>query len=619
MEELTRIRPRKFEKIWVGDFETTTIESQYFKKHKKGRVIAWEIQELRNDTNYFQGCSLQEFESWFLTLKGNHQIYFHNAGRFDNFVFLNYALSHWYNKLTPNNSEIEYSYIKTRNKIMGFYIRHRRTKQTVVINDSILLLLYSIKDLGKMFNCPKLTTDYNIEPVDKLEDLPKDYLDYLHQDVKILNVALSKFAEDVEKVNAKYNITKGWNKMTMANLSRTLISAVDINEKYKISFESQEKAREFYRGGYTCLNKSIEDTIIYGNFKMIDAKSHYPSIMSLFKLPAYEPIKINAKEIDDYECVFVKITGIIRRNKNDWGTIPVKGEFDRYIVNADYTPFEFAGSYVEWSIQEKFYEFESWTYQEIWGFEETQNVMNDVIKDFYKLKETEANPLTYKLFLNSIYGSCGMKANYPETFFVKDNEDPPFQFLNKNKTKGYIFANYKRTCYFEGYKEVEYATQLPGNTKCWNRWIAAYITSIGRYILQKFISYSPKHVYYGDTDSLLIDDAYPLHMIKLGKGLGDWDIDKDNLTEFIVQGPKRYILGSNDKTVKTSFSGIRKDLFTETFQDNADIFGQEIIDLGQQKAIISKDYDWFPLIIKNDYKNHRKIALNKMKGIDNEI
>ena len=435
MLSLKRIKPRKFKNIWVGDFETTTMESEYFKKNNTGRLIAWEIQLLGDDTQYSVGASMEELEEWFYKLKGNHQIYFHNLGRFDGFVLLNWALEHWYNEMAPNDSKIEFSYIQTRSKIMQFSMRHRTKGTTLVFNDSLLLLTYGIAALGKMFNMEKASTNYHIEPVDRLEDLPKDYLDYLHQDVCILNKALSDFAEEVSAVNEKHGIKAGWNKMTMANLSRTLITKVDINEKYKITFESQEKAKDYYRGGYTNLNKSIEDKVIKGKFMMVDAKSHYPSIMYLTPLPAYEPVKIKKKDINRYECVFVKVEGIIECNLNNWGTIPVKGQFDNYIVNAKDTEFVFTGSYIEWQIQEKFYKFKTWKYVEIWGFEETQNVMNDVIKEFYDLKETKENPLTYKLFLNSMYGSCGMKANYPETFFFKKGDEKPFQFMNKKNTK----------------------------------------------------------------------------------------------------------------------------------------------------------------------------------------
>jgi len=50
----------------------------------------------------------------------------------------------------------------------------------------------------------------------------------------------------------------------------------------------------------------------------------------------------------------------------------------------------------------------------------------------------------------------------------------------------------------------EYEEEYPRTKPCWNKWIAAAITSWGRYILLEKISRDPENVLYGDTDSLLM-------------------------------------------------------------------------------------------------------------------
>lgn len=616
MQKLNKIKTTKeiTPNYYVADFETTTMNSKYFQEHKKGSLIAWLVQPLGDYETDFHGTDFVGFENWLLSLEWPSVIFFHNLAKFDAYVIIAYALERWRNNLNQRNSPIKYSYQKVNGGILSMTIKTPKT--FIILQDSIRLLTLPVASLGTILGYPKLTTDYDIDPVNSWDELPEEMRVYLKRDVEIVNKSLLHFKETIDNLSARYQAN--WNpfKLTASSLSRDIINYFDENKLFKITIESQEHSNKYMRGGFTNFNqhyilKDIKDDLV-----MWDAKSHYPSIIYSKKLPAGEPWYYDdlvefkelflKKQLPDYEIIFVYVKGRIKKSLNGWSAIPKKGDIDNYhyVPEDSDIEFEFGGLIQEWEIIFKFYEFHEWEFTEVPYWESGQQILQSVIKDLYQLKETEKNNLGYKLILNSIYGSCAMKHTYGEEWYFSKNEPPLIEFTKDKKLYHYIQQK-QENFYYKTYNLYEYEEERPLDSPCWNKWIAAAITSWGRYILLEKISRDPDNVLYGDTDSLLMfKRANIFYDGEQGKQLTQWDVDKDNIDSALILGPKRYFLYNNNKPIKHSFAGVSKKYWDSlSYEEIESLFKQEMIILadGQMRKVSKSEYNFFPFLEKIDY------------------
>lgn len=616
MQKLNKIKTTReiTPNYYVADFETTTMNSKYFQENKKGSLIAWLVQPLGDYETDFHGTDFVGFENWLLSLECPSVIFFHNLAKFDAYVIIAYALERWRNNLNQRNSPIKYSYQKVNGGILSMTIKTPKT--FIILQDSIRLLTLPVASLGAILGYPKLTTDYDIDPVSSWDELPEEMRIYLKRDVEIVNKSLLHFKETIDNLSARYQAN--WNpfKLTASSLSRDIINYFDENKLFKITIESQEHSNKYMRGGFTNFNqhyilKDIKDDLV-----MWDAKSHYPSIIYSKKLPAGEPWYYEdlaefkelflKNQLPDYEIIFVYVKGRIKKSLNGWSAIPKKGDIDNYhyVPEDSDIEFEFGGLIQEWEIMFKFYEFHEWEFTEVPYWESGQQILQSVIKDLYQLKETEKNNLGYKLILNSIYGSCAMKHTYGEEWYFNKNEQPLIEFTKGKKLYHYIQQK-QENFYYKTYNLYEYEEERPSDSPCWNKWIAAAITSWGRYILLEKISRDPDNVLYGDTDSLLMfKRANIFYGSEQGKQLTQWDIDKDNIDSALILGPKRYFLYNNNKPIKHSFAGVSKKYWDSlSYEEIESLFKQEMIILadGQMRKVSKSEYNFFPFLEKINY------------------
>lgn len=626
MQKLNKIKTTKeiTPNYYVADFETTTMNSKYFQENKKGSLIAWLVQPLGDYETDFHGTDFVGFENWLLSLEYPAVIFFHNLSKFDAYVIISYALERWRNNLNQRNSPIKYSYQKVNGGILSMTIKTPKT--FIVLQDSIRLLTLPVASLGAILGYPKLTTDYDIDPVNSWDELPEEMRVYLKRDVEIVNKSLLHFKETIDNLSARYQAN--WNpfKLTASSLSRDIINYFDENKLFKITIESQEHSNKYMRGGFTNFNqhyilKDIKDDLV-----MWDAKSHYPSIIYSKKLPAGEPWyyedlaefkeRFLNKNLPDYEIIFVYVKGRIKKSLNGWSAISKKGDIDNYhyVPEDSDIEFEFGGLIQEWEIMFQFYEFHEWEFTEIPYWESGQQILKSVIKDLYQLKETEKNNLGYKLILNSIYGSCAMKHTYGEEWYFSKNEPPLIEFTKDKKLYHYIQQK-QENFYWKTYDLYEYEEERPLDSPCWNKWIAAAITSWGRYILLEKISRDPDNVLYGDTDSLLMFKRADIFSDgEQGKQLTQWDIDKDNIDSALILGPKRYFLYNNNKPIKHSFAGVSKKYWDSlSYEEIESLFKQEMIILadGQMRKVSKSEYNFFPFLEKIDYVDN--LTMRRLK------
>ena len=259
---------------YVIDFETTTADTEYFKKHTAGTITCWMAKNLTNTDKQY-GLTMNDLENWFIELGKDNiektiRIYAHNLGKFDGYILLSWAVENWNCILNKVKSKFIFTYEKgAGNEILKIVLKYK--KLTVVFVDSYKLINYSVGYLGKLFNFPKGEVDYKQEPVDSWDKLPLIYREYLERDVDIVIKALLQF----DKALSNYENIDWKNCLTISSLSRQFIESADIDKDFKISFNSQKIAKQFYRGGLTSYNKDYWFKKVENiKAKMVDAKSH---------------------------------------------------------------------------------------------------------------------------------------------------------------------------------------------------------------------------------------------------------------------------------------------------------------------------------------------------------
>lgn len=627
MEKLNRLeRVKNIENYYIADFETTTLKSNYFKTTNQGALIAWLIEPLGDISKTYQGIDFDSFERFLLSLEEPSVIFFHNLSKFDGYVIMAYAIDRWScNLRTHTKSEIKYSYQKVLGGLLTFTIQTPKT--TIVLQDSWRLLSLGVEGLGKILGYPKLTTDYHIDPVKQWEDLPEDFRTYLKRDVDIVNISLVNFKENIEHLNEKYGSNLNPFAITSSSLARSIISFFDENNVFKITKMTQDWAYHYTRGGFTNFNHKYILETVHKDIIMYDAKSHYPSVMWSKKLPAgppefYEDVKEFKKlflenKAPNYEVIFCHVHGRIKKSLSTWGVIPVAGQIDNYIYEPEETDteFDFYGLLDEWKACMPFYEFHEWEFEEIPYWEEGQMILKSVIEDLYQLKETQKNNLAYKLILNSMYGSCGMKHTYPTEIYFAKNEEPVVEFKKWKRHFQYLSSK-QENFYHKKYNLYEYEEIADDNKECWNKWIAAAITSYGRTILINLIARNPDKILYGDTDSLIMfKDTNLFKPEELGKTLTKWDIDKEGITHCRIFGPKRYFLYKNNELIKNSFAGVSKKYWEGKSEEEINAYFANdyiVLDNAQMRRIKKSEYNYFPFLEEINYVDN--ITMRRKNG-----
>ncbi|MEM2991437.1 MAG: DNA polymerase [Halobacteria archaeon] len=286
-----------------------------------------------------------------------------------------------------------------------------------------------------------------------------------------------------------------------------------------------------------------------GNFYLLDVNSMYPSVMRY----RYYPIRL-VSYVRDTSVSLLQLTlkhhvciahVVLRTNSpyypkriNDHLVFPV-GEFETYLADA-----ELRVAIDNHHVREVL---ELATY-------ESAHIFDDYVNFFYDLKRkySSENNLAYtylcKLMLNSLYGKFGQKHHVWETV---DISEPPLadEWLEQDGDDAPVVHYRMRFGLVQRQaKDDETENSIPA--------ISACVTSAARVRLLHFIQLAGwEHVYYVDTDSLLVDDAgyERLKMYINSSKLGWLKLEK-YFNHIKIYSPKDYVF---DNVVKRK--GIRHD------------------------------------------------------------
>lgn len=654
------IRLRNKTSIYFADFETLTINSNDYKNINHTDVFLWYLEN--KDDDYGSGAigySLDEFMEFLKADKKSKIVYFHNLSFDGNFIYkwlkrnmINYYKfigspkprgTYW--EVFKNNNK--YYYI-TINYKTSEYVNGRRVGRKFYIKFmcTFNLLSSSIDALGKSLKINKIDNSrideliklnviknvedfYNAGSLDfkNRNDLIKDtFIEYIKRDVRIAKESYINFVNNIDSLDEVYNRkykkknVNVFNTLTIASLSQKLCKNHILNEGmndvyrgfYIKSPEMYKLAKNFYGGGITQFNTDYHNKDFYESGVGIDINSSYPFQMT--KLLPYGELMEEKPDGDYLEYYHVKIKSAIIKQKyrhliclKNWKkSSSLLYRYVKILDQADVYYFK-----DEWEIIKKIYDvkIESIKVYYAKASRWLSKFINRLyyFKTHYKQIGQEANSVSYKILLNSLYGSFCKRMDYDVVGFFNEAEKKVLMEkyrndkLNNEKTEIYIGGE---SYYINGdtqqdIKELElYGIRLIENKekdKLPNVLIGATITAYGRVqLLSTIIKLGTHNFIYCDTDSIFVKN-YTRETIKKYVEMDDYDIGKWSLdfefTRGRILGAKRYGFKNGDK-VKFGFCGIHK---SKVNKDNWDKIIQS--DITIEDGILQRQEDDYGIIL----------------------
>lgn len=283
-------RQRKY-RYFVGDFETTVYDEQECTEVWASAVVELGSEDVRILH------SIDETFQYFRSLQCNMIVYYHNL-KFDGNFWLYYLLhdlkyKQAYKRTGPAPNEVEWVKVPEMHncefqysisaKGQWYVIRIKVANYIIELRDSLKLLPFSVKSIGKAFKTKhqKLEMEYKGFRYAGCEITPAEQ-EYIANDVLVVKEALERMFSD------------GFNKLTigsccMAEFKGTLTANLydllfpDLTQ-YNIPSELGDMTidayiRRSYRGGWCYLARGKENKL-YSNGTTADVNSLYPSMMS---------------------------------------------------------------------------------------------------------------------------------------------------------------------------------------------------------------------------------------------------------------------------------------------------------------------------------------------------
>lgn len=605
--------------LFFADFETTTFNSKQYQEEGHTNVWMWALMDQSNGIKI--GNTLDEFMDFILQDGKNKIIYFHNLSFDGDFIikwlFRKYPKNFKQDyQFTTENYEIVnqvpkfnwFSFFKNGNKIYNIdwcvrkKIRNKIMKVKIQFRCSYNLMPSSIDSLGKSFKINKMDEEEinnlilkgYIKEKNEFYDLGGNYVhhddylknvfvSYIKRDVMIAKTAFLNYKETVEStkdaINNKYNKKDVHLQkiLTTASLVQKLVKNNIWNNKHlhnyikrglKIhSYEQYELMRKFYSGGFTQFNPLYHNKVFDKKGFSIDINSSYPWAMTQ-PLPYGEMLDEPPKNTKNYltYCV-VKMSYRIKSKYINF--ICLKNKTDKKVRYSMHGSGEFYFLLEELEFYKKIYDIEiseiKYLYARCFTF------LKPFIDEYYHLKsEADANgqaalKTTYKLLLNSLYGSFAKKAIYPmgiwmeKRFYdaLKNNEldglyDEKNKKWNAKTFKQLNIPNMDLFC-VEMEKE-EKPKSFP------NMLIGATITAYSRLkLLNAIYEIGIEKFVYCDTDSIFClgkKENLPASIKLDDYELGAWKVEFE-FNKGKILGAKRYVFENENHKTKSATSGIK--------------------------------------------------------------
>lgn len=584
--------------LWVADFETVTPNTQYFKKHQDTKVLVAGLMN-ENNTQYQIFSNLPDFIYYVLnTLKSHDILYFHNLKFDGNFIYKWCFKNGW----RPVNSIYEVGHrdiyiFRDKDKIFEIVLGWKNKR--INIKCSYLILCSGVdtlaKDLG-MDSKEKFKENnpnfYDVEPQDSWAKYPKQYIEYLKNDINVVRVALLNYFNALKDKSEEFKLLKDLNKfLTTGSLSFELQKSytakynLDPNKIMYCSIEEYDLYKKWFFGGLTQFNPMIQGKLITPESgKVIDINSAYPYAMTK-PLPVDKLWNLKDAVPSPKQNVYHYFHMKIKKAKAKYMETPFLrnwksqgGDDNRYCLYLQ----DFECYYLEDEFKTlcKYYEFEGVEIIDVYWCEvldylaEYINTIYD-LKSYYKKLNNKSGQFLYKILLNAGYGKYAQRYNMRTEYWIntKDKEamlqkgearlkTTIMNFYGKKIVENdyYVFPLTKLTAVDNVCGRSNIAILKKEITRAHNILVASTITALNRvFLMETILKLGPENFYYCDTDAIFFNDKnVDISCIEIdGYKLGAWDYEL-NLKKLVVLGAKAYWAEEKTENKKVKFSGINK-------------------------------------------------------------
>jgi hypothetical protein len=482
---------RKF----MCDFETTVYEGQT-------ATEVWasaSVEFYTENVNIFH--SIDEQFQYFKTLNCDIVAYYHNL-KFDGNFWLSYLLTklkyeqaiHY---LNDEQTQAEFIAIKDmKNKTFRYTISDmgqwytltiKVNNHTIELRDSLKLLPFSVKQIGKSFKTKhqKLDMEYigyryagcNITDEEK---------QYIANDVLVVKEALEQlFNDGHDKLTIGSCCMEEYKKTTGAYDYKDLFPPLDevaLDKNIFGSSNADEYIRHSYRGGWCYLVKGKENKVRH-NGTTGDVNSLYPSMMHS-QSGNYFPIGkpyfwsgniIPNEAIGENKYYFIRIKTRFYIKENKLPFIQIKGNhlykgteslttsdilnkdgtYNRYYKDKNSNIHDSAVimtvTMTDYKLMLKHYELVDFEILDGCWFYSMKGIFDNYINHYAEIKMNSkgAKRTEAKLFLNNLYGKLASSSNSSfKVAYVKDDESIGFYIVPANNKKvGHIATGSAITSY----------------------------------------------------------------------------------------------------------------------------------------------------------------------------
>lgn len=479
----------------MGDFETTVYDGQEYTE-----VWASACVELgTEDVHIFN--SIDATFKYLVSLKTNVIIYYHNL-KFDGSFWLPYLLQHAeyehaLEHLSDNENDIQWvsdRYMKSKTfkyaiSDMGqwYFIKIKVGKYMIEIRDSLKLLPFSVRQIGKAFNT-------------KHQKLDMEYKGFRYAGCTITDEEKEYIANDVLVVKEALEImfNQGHDKLTIGACCLQEYKNSIIFEKYDELFPNLydividsvydsptagDYIRRAYRGGWCYLVKGKENKI-YEHGTTADVNSLYPSMMSSESGNVY-PVSVphfwkgnyipeEATKPNRYYYIRIKTRFYLKPDKLPF--IQIKHNLmylateclttsdiiDRRTGQYVHGMYDSKGNYhdtiqtltltmTDFQLIKEHYDLVDFEILDGCWFLARKGIFDQYIEKYKKIKIESKGALRTlaKLFLNNLYGkmATSMNSNFKVAYIKEDGSLGFKSYIANDKIPGYIAVGAAITSY----------------------------------------------------------------------------------------------------------------------------------------------------------------------------
>lgn len=591
---------------WACDFETLTPNTNYFKEYEETRVwLAYAKKFNPNNKPQIDDeiltLTIEEFFDEFWKRKESATLFFHNLyfdGEFIKWYLVRNGYKYFYE--TPARKTQKGFMVFEDEKNIYFINVFKKVRDgqkmkivQLYIRCSKNLLTLSIDSLAKAYNLPyKQSINYDVEPFEKLEDVPKELIEYIKRDVDIMIPPLQQFNK-VFTITHGNRIVEGLSKLTIGSVSLMLFKAfVFGNYKFKkdffLPYEKVVDLRSWYSGGLTTFNPNYQYSILDKiDGRVYDVNSMYPSVMVDYEYPLGDYIESETQPDARYKIKLVKIyikeakiknpnyPPLMRPWQSPTFTYPKNSRFITETKNAIAYYFE-----DELISLKRFYHIEYDVLRTLWF--RSEKYFASFISKHYELRKEykkagDPRQETIKLLLNSAYGKFGQNPDKTTIVYSKKVFDKG-DLLDEVDNLVVDVVRQKDSCIEDLNSYICYYDKPP--EKSINVIIAAAVTKNARLKLHNAIWENIDNFLYCDTDSIFIKGEAKGIEIDENK-LGAW---KEEMVFDAIElgGAKLYNLYLKNVKVKSAHAGINKKWAEKNLKPNDIITINKKLDKGSK-------------------------------------